>query len=544
MINLLETQKKFNLSILLIILSGFAGIITSFLSLFRAGIGWDATYDTSTSIYVRSVPSGSTIEEAYDFVPTVLEFYGVLIPFFADMLHGFFYDSKDFLSPYSSTTYLWQGSINILIAALAAAGLSYSIYIATSSLITAAAIWGLLNTLPIWLGMSHVNFKDMPVAAGLTLISSGLMLSLIQESNLKRNFFSLSFILFGTFLAVGTRAGSIILILVIILGSEVIYFLFYLLQKKSFQTYFIQFTLVSIMTALGVSAVRLINPVAKIDTFRWLLDAINLVSSFPFNMPQRVAGRDYSSLEVPWWYAPAWFLAQTPLLLLIILLSGSLLFIYLFFFSSNKKIFVKLFLFTPIVIQGIVLPVAISLSDAVLYDAVRHLLFVWPALIIFVVFFTKFIVKYFIKNKDLSHYIFTYTIVLLIIFNLFASLRWVPYSYAFINPVAGYESNKRNWDLDYWGVSAREGIERLKNDTNFNEVYVMPDISSSIPYGGINVPSNDLAQINSPHGLYVFIRWNHKILPEKCDILFEIKRDRQTLGMGGVCPKGFTPNAD
>jgi len=544
LINLLETQKKFNLSILLIILSGFAGIITSFLSLFRAGIGWDATYDTSTSIYVRSVPSGSTIEEAYDFVPTVLEFYGVLIPFFADMLHGFFYDSKDFLSPYSSTTYLWQGSINILIAALAAAGLSYSIYIATSSLITAAAIWGLLNTLPIWLGMSHVNFKDMPVAAGLTLISSGLMLSLIQESNLKRNFFSLSFILFGTFLAVGTRAGSIILILVIILGSEVIYFLFYLLQKKSFQTYFIQFTLVSIMTALGVSAVRLINPVAKIDTFRWLLDAINLVSSFPFNMPQRVAGRDYSSLEVPWWYAPAWFLAQTPLLLLIILLSGSLLFIYLFFFSSNKKIFVKLFLFTPIVIQGIVLPVAISLSDAVLYDAVRHLLFVWPALIIFVVFFTKFIVKYFIKNKDLSHYIFTYTIVLLIIFNLFASLRWVPYSYAFINPVAGYESNKRNWDLDYWGVSAREGIERLKNDTNFNEVYVMPDISSSIPYGGINVPSNDLAQINSPHGLYVFIRWNHKILPEKCDILFEIKRDRQTLGMGGVCPKGFTPNAD
>jgi len=537
--------KKFknkNIAPLIIFLSGFVGIFVSFINLFKAGIGWDTTYETSGSIYVRSVPPGSTLEEAYEYVPTILEFYGVLIQFLADKLNKIFTNSNEFLMPYSPTTHLWQGSVNIFIGGIAVAGLSYSVFKVTSSLITGAAVWGLLNTLPIWLGMSHVNFKDFPVAAGLTLISSGLILASSEKVNYKIPWPSLIFIFLGAFITIGARPGAIVLILALILGSKIIYLFMYILQKRSFLDYFFRLSIVALLTGLGVATVRFINPVAKIDILRWLSDAVGLAGSFPLNIPVRVAGKDFSSLELPWWYSPVYFLAQTPILLLIVLLVGVFLLIHLLFTNPKESEFSNLFIFTPLAIQVVILPAAIIASGAVTYNAVRHFLFVWPALIVLVIFFTKLIVNYFINDKKLSSSFFAYTLILLITVNFYASLRWIPYSYAFINPVAGYENTKRNWDLDYWGVSAREGIERLNFATGIDEIYVMPTAASSTPFGGLDVPSEEDAVAGIPHGLYVFILWKHKILPEKCDILFEIKRDRQTLGMGGVCPKGALAN--
>ena len=110
----------------------------------------------------------------------------------------------------------------------------------------------------------------------------------------------------------------------------------------------------------------------------------------------------------------------------------------------------------------------------------------------------------------------------------------MPYSYAYINPIAGL-GQSRNWDLDYWGVTAIEGVTKLRNDTGIQKIVVMPDISSSIPVN--SHPAEDFLKSDPKFGLYVFIHWNHKILKETCDIRFYIERDNQTLGMGGVCPK-------
>jgi hypothetical protein len=123
---------------------------------------------------------------------------------------------------------------------------------------------------------------------------------------------------------------------------------------------------------------------------------------------------------------------------------------------------------------------------------------------------------------------------LVLFLNVFATFRWAPYSYAFINPVAGM-SEQRNWDLDYWGLSSREGIDRLKKIDSSKSVFVMPDHSSSILFGG--QPVTELSSIASPFSLYVFIHWNHKIVEDFCKIEFEIKRDNQILGVGGVCPR-------
>jgi hypothetical protein len=530
-----------NISIIKIsVLLGTTGVIASIFGLFKAGIGWDSAYNTSASIATRNISDGVDLAQAYEIVPSISEFYGVLIYDFADRLNNFIFNSSELMSPASPETYLWQGAVNISFAVLAVTGLSYAIYKITNSVLIATSSWALLNTLPVWVGMSHVNFKDMPIAAGLTLISSGLMLKYANKINTTNRAISLSFITLGTFLAVGTRAGSIILIVSLILGSEVVNFLIKIKTKLLNINYLYHIVSILFSLFIGIYLIRFINPIAKINTTQWMFDAVRLSAEFPHDMPQRIAGQDFSSLNLPWWYAPVWFYAQMPLLILIIFSFGTIIVLYRFITFKKIISLAQFSKISPLVVQGIALPLAIIFSGATIYDGVRHLLFVWPFIVVATLFFlTKILI---LKQSKKLKVFLPLLILALISSNLFATLRWSPYSYAFINPIAGYSSEKRHWDLDYWGVSAREGIERLEKIYSFDEIYVMPDGSSSIPYGGIGLARLEDLGLSNPFGLYVFIRWNHRIVPETCDILFEIKRDRQTLGMGGVCPKGALAN--
>jgi hypothetical protein len=38
----------------------------------------------------------------------------------------------------------------------------------------------------------------------------------------------------------------------------------------------------------------------------WLKDSLNVSRSFPWDHPIRTAGRDLRSVDLPWWYVPAW----------------------------------------------------------------------------------------------------------------------------------------------------------------------------------------------------------------------------------------------
>lgn len=513
------------------------GTAYAFLGLYRGGIGWDSVRNTSVSIITRSLDPKITLQEAYDIVPGPSEFYGVLVQFLADKLNYLFTGSVNFLQAESSSTYIWQGAVNILLALIASAVLSYAVFTYTGSFIMASGTWALLNTTPIWLGMSHVNFKDMPLAAGLTLVSAGLMI-LLNEKKIKFSLAPHVIIALGVFTSVGSRPGSIPLVLILIFIGFLAQLILARFEQKRPGFVFLSMTSTLIGLFLAVISLKIINPIARIDLSKWLIDSTRLASEFPHDMPQRIAGKDFSSLDLPWWYMPAWFLAQMPILFSIFFFISAIIFVIRpkkLNLNHNIALVTKV---SPVLAQGILLPVAIILSGSIIYDAVRHFLFAWPTFVVLVLLGLKYIfaqieIKFIMKSTFLS-----IVILAIITINLFASVRWFPYSYAFINPIAGYSAEKRNWDLDYWGVSAREGIDRLIELDSVKKVYVMPDGSSSIPYKGIGLSVLEELEETEPFGLYVFIRWNHRIVPEKCDIVFEIKRDFQTLGMGGICPKG------
>jgi hypothetical protein len=121
--------------------------------------------------------------------------------------------------------------------------------------------------------------------------------------------------------------------------------------------------------------------------------------------------------------------------------------------------------------------------------------------------------------------------------SLFAVVRWFPYQYAFINPIAGWDKGSRAWELDYWGVTAREGVERLAGE-GLSPIAVIPASEPSRPFGGLT--GEEVAVLAPPpqrSGIYAFLRWDSRIREEWCTVTFTITRDGQTLGQGGYCPK-------
>ena len=118
-----------------------------------------------------------TLERAYASVVGTSEFYGVFLQQFADLLHRVATGSTTLLQPDDPATYTYQGIANLILAIVSVTAFALALALAVRSWLAAAFAWSLTLATPLWLGLSHIDFKDIPVAAGLTLISAGLIFS-------------------------------------------------------------------------------------------------------------------------------------------------------------------------------------------------------------------------------------------------------------------------------------------------------------------------------------------------------------------------------
>ena len=143
-------------------------------SLATGGIGWDAPTDTLSAIQVETIPSSDTLQQAYDAVYLNSEFYGVFIQESADLLHNALTGSSGHLQAADPVTYEYQGGITIFLAVFSVTALAIAIGVAFRSALAAAFAWSLTLSTPLWLGLSHLDFKDIPVAAGLNLVTAGV----------------------------------------------------------------------------------------------------------------------------------------------------------------------------------------------------------------------------------------------------------------------------------------------------------------------------------------------------------------------------------
>jgi hypothetical protein len=524
-------MKKNTVVILLALSVGIYGWAISLLSIFKTGLGWDSVFDLNAAKISLENSNTLNLETYYEIVPITSEFYGTLVYKIANFLSLLFKDRSIFEDTGLIDNYYFIDLTTWFISLVSVILVCLSLYLVFESTNIPLLFFGLISSLPIWVGMSQVNSKDIPVAAGLTILSSGLMLILAKNNSRPRFCLGLLLTSFGAGIALSVRPATYIIIVIFLFLNTLIFLVlklkthpYALIFKDIFYTYIVTISFSSIMLFFS-------NPISLNNLLQWIQDSIRVSLNYPSIQPVKVFGRDLLSNDLPFWYVIAWVWAQLPILTFLSLFLSLILLWRKFFINKDLTIIYSM---TPFAIQSLCIPILFVFTRPNLYNGVRHFLFIYPSLMVLTAFLLHWMLTKFQKN---------YCIVLSNIFvclvlasNAFATHRWVPYSYAFINPIAGL-GNNRNWDLDYWGLSSREGIGKLIELGYSKNVIVMPDNSSSIPFGSHN--ANQTSSSNFPFSLYVFIHWNHKILEENCKIDFNIKRDNQILGMGGHCFKNF-----
>jgi hypothetical protein len=169
--------------------------------------------------------------------------------------------------------------------------------------------------------------------------------------------------------------------------------------------------------------------------------------------------------QLPWHYIPLWILISTPLLYVGFFFIGSVVIVAPFlrhFPNTYRKhsfdLYVLAWFFAPII--------AVIVLNSIVYDGWRHLYFVYPALLyIALIGFDR--VRHWVTSLEHERR----TIILAILgFFIMAHVWFVgsfmiqnhPYQNVYFNALAGsMKSARRNFDLDYWGLSFRKGLEYI-----------------------------------------------------------------------------------
>jgi hypothetical protein len=511
------------------VLMGISGWIISLTSIFKTGLGWDSVFDLNAAKISFENSRILSLNQYYELVPLTSEFYGTLVYKIANRFSIQFTAQSIFDNPLLLANFYFVDLTTWLISLLSILLVCISLYLTFNSWNYSFLYFGMISTLPIWVGMSQVNSKDIPVAAGLSILSSGFML--IFKLNNSRIYFYLGILLtsIGSGISLSVRPGSITIVLSFLLLNTLIIFITKLKNSKLVPLLLDIFLINFITLTVSIMILYISNNIYFFNLDSWIIDSVKVSLNFPSIQPIRVLGRDFLSNDLPAWYVIAWVWAQLPLLTFISLLLGLALVLKQIVIQKSFNLAYSL---APFFIQAFFVPLIILFTQANLYNGIRHLLFIYPALILITIIFLNRLLE--ISRNNFLFLVGAISVFLIMFFNLYSTYRWLPYSYAYINPMAGIGS-QRNWDLDYWGLTSREGINRFDQLGSSKNVFVMPDNSSSLPFGGQNI--NQIQTSNYPINLYVYIHWNHKILEENCVIDFRIKRDNQVLGMGGRCSK-------
>lgn len=177
------------------------------------------------------------------------------------------------------------------------------------------------------------------------------------------------------------------------------------------------------------------------------------------------------STELPWHYTPVWMVISTPILYIACFFVGC--------FVSVKRLLKNPMRFYAerradvIFIVWFFLPLVATIAfGSTLYDSWRHMFFIYPAFLgLSLVGLTSVFEAVRTNYKGLRRKVVGAGIFLIVAGGLVSAgwfmAKYHPYQNVYFNRLAGrnIQEIKKNFELDYWGLSYREALEYiLKND--------------------------------------------------------------------------------
>lgn len=169
--------------------------------------------------------------------------------------------------------------------------------------------------------------------------------------------------------------------------------------------------------------------------------------------------------ELPWHYIPVWMSMTTPFLYLVLGAVG--MGVVLSHFRSGIGTVYRNYRQDLVVLAWFLGPIlSVIVLGSVLYDGWRHLYFVYPALVYLAVLGSASILGWLKRESEdiwkIGRTLLTLLIGLQLLIVVSFMVRNHPYQNLYFNFLAGgLEGARENFDLDYWGLTFREGLEYI-----------------------------------------------------------------------------------
>ncbi len=211
-------------------------------------------------------------------------------------------------------------------------------------------------------------------------------------------------------------------------------------------------------------------PVLWEDPLGQFVRAFLQMSRYNWNNQILYLGEYMMARDVPWHYVPVWIAITTPLIYSLFFLIGSFSAFWGFFRSPlryarehREDLLFLAWFFTPIL--------AVIVLNSILYDAWRQMFYVYPAFVILALIGIQKTYQLIRSSfAGLSARTVQIALALFVAAGLAAPLKFMvqyhPYQNVYFNGLAGgMVKAKHNFDMDYWALSYKEGLEWiLKND--------------------------------------------------------------------------------
>lgn len=376
----------------------------------------------------------------------------------------------------SKDAYAVRHLLVALIGAATSVAVGLAVWVLTAS--RRFALWAAaaLLAIPIWLGMSFFNMKDVPTAAGYTFFTVGLVLALGRDpdsrTSLKRGAAIAVLIAAGFFLGAGTRlalwaplVASLITYGVLAWGKT----RFGGTTRDS-----VNFGAITIGLVVGISALVLSYPLVFSNPMNLLLHSLTDSSNYPITGFTLTAGRLISE-NPPWWYLPVWGFASSPVLLFSLAIIGGGAAIWSMARSAVGG--------GPSLLRTLVqrrdLPIILVLQQALflsfgsivagssMFTGLRQHLYIVPAVAILAGVGACRMWEHSTRNQGGVKWRRGAAAAILsaaLVVPMAEQSILFPYNYTYINPIAGLGGINDRWETDYWWASSREALSRVPGD--------------------------------------------------------------------------------
>lgn len=255
--------------------------------------------------------------------------------------------------------------------------------------------------------------------------------------------------------------------------------------KNKFQKSHLISLAVFVLTTIG--AVILFWPILWEGPYHHFTSAFQQMKNYPWSGHVFFNNHPVHSTALPWNYIPVWISITSPVFNVFFILLGLLIFTrrviinhYNIIFQEPEMVSFYFLSMAPVV--------AVIFFKSVIYDSWRHVFFIYPMLLLFALYGMNMLFSKIRQVKYLKEFI-----IMLFCINILYTGYWMvknhPLQNIYFNKFSRHFFDVgRKFELDYWGLSYKQGLEYILQHANKTDTII---------YSALNLPGQNNLMIMS-----------------------------------------------